>query len=140
MEYTCVLYLHCLSLCHDAFWCVDRNFDVTYDTMLRILSHCCTDHCQIWHAYVKRSGKCSNLTKCAPCMARKGGLIGANLRSGYLSEPLRCVGSGTASSASRYYRKGNACDHFSTNFNDTKWVHSSEPERSRVTSQCFIMT
>ena len=68
-----------------------------------------------------RSGNGLNLKKMAPCMARKGGLIGATLRSGYLasryavleaerllsravtwrhstkrvlSEPLGCVGSG----------------------------------------------
>ena len=36
------------------------------------------------------------------------------------SRPLHCVGSGTASSASRHYRKGNACDQFVTKFNDTQ--------------------
>ena len=34
--------------------------------------------------------------------------------------------------ASRYYRKGNACDP--TKFNDTEGVHNRESEQSRVIS------
>ena len=44
------------------------------------------------------------------------------------------VGSGMASSASRYYRKGHFCDQFFINFNDTECVYDREPERSRVSS------
>ena len=99
------------------------------------------------------------------CMARKGGLIGATLRSGYLasrstvleaerlllqavtwrhsmkrvlSEPFDCVGSGTASSASRYYRRGNVCDQFFAKFNDTKWVHNREPRSVTSLSLIFL--
>ena len=43
-----------------------------------------------------------------------------------LSEALRCVGTGTASSARRYYRKGKICDKFFTKFNDTELVHTRE--------------
>ena len=51
-----------------------------------------------------------------------------------LSEPLRCVGSGIASSGSHCYRKGHFCDQFFTKFHDTDCVYDREPERSRVTS------
>ena len=44
------------------------------------------------------------------------------------------VGSGIASSASRYYRNGHFCDQFFINFNDTECVYDREPERSRVSS------
>ena len=49
---------------------------------------------------------------------------------GLTSEPLGCVGSGTASSASRYYRKGNVWGQFFTMFYDTEWVHNREPEQT----------
>ena len=39
-----------------------------------------------------------------------------------LCELLCCVGSGMASSASRYYRKGHFCDQFFTKLNDTECV------------------
>ena len=55
-----------------------------------------------------------------------------------LNEPLGCVGTGTASLASRYCRKGNVCDQFFTKFNDTEWVHNSEPERRWVTSLLYV--
>ena len=54
------------------------------------------------------------------------------------SEQFSCVGNGTASSVSRYYRKGNVCDHFFATYNDTEWVHNREPQRSQITSQCHI--
>ena len=40
-----------------------------------------TDHDQIWHAYANISGKGSYVKKLLPRMGRKGGLIGATLRS-----------------------------------------------------------
>ena len=45
-------------------------------------------------------------------------------------EPLRCFGSGMASSASRYYRKGNFCDQFVTKFNDTVCMYNREPKQA----------
>ena len=47
---------------------------------------------------------------------------------------VRCVGSGMASWARPYYRKGHFCDQFFTKFNDTEYVYDREPERSRVAS------
>ena len=47
-------------------------------------------------------------------------------------EPLRCVGGGMASSASRY-------DQFFTKLNDTECVYNNEPERSWVTSNLIII-
>ena len=58
----------------------------------------------------------------------------APLYEAVLRESLCCVGSGMGSSARCYYRKGNICDQFFTQFNDTEWVHNRQPERSRVTS------
>ena len=43
-----------------------------------------TDHDHIWHAYVDISGNGSNLKMLTQRMARKGGLIGANIQKGYL--------------------------------------------------------
>ena len=37
-------------------------------------------------------------------------------------EPIRCGGSGIATSANRHYRKGHFCDQFFTKFNDTECV------------------
>ena len=51
-----------------------------------------------------------------------------------LSERLRYVGSGMASSASRSYRKGNFSDQFFTKFNDTECVYNRESGQSQVTS------
>ena len=59
-----------------------------------ILSNGKTDHDQIWHP---------NLSPVWP--VRVGSL--APLSEAGTCEPLRCVGSGTASSASRYNRMGN---------------------------------
>ena len=47
---------------------------------------------------------------------------------------VRCVGSGIASSTSRYYHKGHFCNQFFPKFNDTECVYDREPERSRVAS------
>ena len=44
-----------------------------------------TDHDQIWHVYADRPGNGSYQKKMVPRMVRKGGLIGAILRSGYLA-------------------------------------------------------
>ena len=44
-----------------------------------------TDHDQIWHVYADRPGNGSYQKKMVPRVVRKGGLIGAILRSGYLA-------------------------------------------------------
>ena len=56
-----------------------------------------TDHDQIWHVYADRSGNGSYLTKMVPHMVRKGGLMGAILRSGYLAGGQRAIQAEAAS-------------------------------------------
>ena len=50
-----------------------------------------TDHDQIWHVYADRPGDGSYQKKMVPRMVRKGGLIGAILRSGYLAGGQRAA-------------------------------------------------
>ena len=50
-----------------------------------------TDHDQIWHVYADRPGNGSYQKKMVPRVVRKGGLIGAILRSGYLAGGQRAI-------------------------------------------------
>ena len=50
-----------------------------------------TDHDQIWHVYADRPGNGSYQKKMVPRVVRKGWLIGAILRSGYLAGGQRAI-------------------------------------------------
>ena len=90
---------------HHSWWDRERRIELTIKLLYKVRSLCVSVCTLLYFAtkfgtHVGRSGNGSHLKKIGPCMARKGGLIGANLRSWYLGgvsiwlmtyRPLNCV-------------------------------------------------